>query len=290
MSSLRRRMQIDLRLRNYSRATEKTYLYHADRFVDHFKRSPARLGPDHIRSYLLYLIDERKGSWSWWRQTVASLRFLFGTTLGRRDVLPSIPHPRRESRLPVVLTASEVERLLNAVPCIKYKTILMTIYSAGLRTSEALRLAQEDIDGGSMLIHVRHGKGKRERIVPLSPALLHGLRQYRRIHRTGRWLFPGRDPRYPLSGRSVQRMANIAGRRANLTKRVTPRALRHSFATHLLEAGTDIRVIQELLGHAHLTTTLVYTHVSRHHLASVPSPLDALHVDVAPVQLALEGF
>lgn len=290
MSSLRHRMQIDLRLRNYSRATERTYLYHADRFAAHFSRSPARLGPDHIRSYLLHLIDERGCSWSWWRQAVASLRFLYGTTLGRRDVLPSIPHPRRETRLPVVLTRSEVERLLNATDCIKYKIILMTIYSAGLRTSEALRLAPEDIDGAGMLIHVRHGKGRRERLVPLSPALLDGIRQYRRVHRTGRWLFPGRDPRYPLSGRAVQRMTNMAGHRASLSKRATPRSLRHSFATHLLEAGTDIRIIQELLGHAHLTTTLVYTHVSRHHLASIPSPLDQLHVDVAPAQLTLEGF
>lgn len=221
---------------------------------------------------------------------MASLRFLYGTTLGRRDVLPSIPYPRREVRLPVVFTTSEVERLLNAVACIKHKVILMTIYSAGLRTAEALHLAPEDIGGGNMLIHVRHGKGKRERIVPLSPSLLHGLRQYGRIHRSGRWLFPGRDPSYPIHSRSVQRATTIAGWRANLSKRATPRSLRHSFATHLLESGTDIRIIQELLGHAHLATTLVYTHVSRRHLASVSSPLDRLLVDVAPVQLALEGI
>lgn len=290
MTSLRRRMQIDLRLRNYSRATERMYLYHADRFVRHFNRSPAHLGPDHIRSYLLHLSNERAYSWSWWRQAVSALRFLYGNTLRRRDVLPRIPYPRREVRLPVVFSTSEVERLLDAVSHLKHKIILMTIYSAGLRLSEALHLAREDIDGGSMLIHVRHGKGKRERIVPLSPSLMHGLRQYRRVHSPGPWLFPGRDPRYPISGRSVQRMTNAAGVRANLSKRATPRSLRHSFATHHLEAGTDIRIIQELLGHAHLTTTLVYTHVSRRHLASVPSPLDQLDVDVAPIQLTLDGL
>lgn len=290
MSSLRRHMRIDLRLRNYSRATERMYLYHADRFAHHFNRSPARLGPEHIRSYLTHLADERAYSWSWWRQAVASLRFLYGTTLGRRDVLPSIPYPRREVRLPVVFTSSEVERLLNAASYLKHKIILMTIYSAGLRLSEALHLSREDIDGGSMLIHVRQGKGKRDRIVPLSPALMHGLRQYQRTHDIGRWLFPGKDLRFPITGRAVQRMTHAAGMRANLSKRATPRSLRHSFATHLLEAGTDIRIIQELLGHAYLTTTLIYTHVSRRHLASVTSPLDRLSVDVAPAQLALKGF
>ena len=290
MSSLRRRMQIDLRLRNYSRATERVYLKHIDRFVGHFDRSPARLGPDHVRSYLLYLVHEREYSWSWWRQAVAALRFLYGTTLQRRDVLPRIPYPRREVHLPVVLTTSEVERLFRAVLSLKHKLILMTIYSAGLRLSEALHLSREDIDGGSMLIHVRNGKGKRHRIVPLSQALLHGLRQYWRVHTSRHWLFPGRDPRRPVCARTVQRMTNAAGFRANLGKRATPRALRHSFATHHLEAGTDLRIIQELLGHAHLTTTLVYTHVSRRHLASVSSPLDRLSVEVAPVQLTLKGI
>lgn len=290
MTSLRRRMQIDLRLRNYSPATERVYMQHADRFVHHYNRSPAVLGPEHIRSYLLHLADEQRYSWSWWRQAVSALRFLYGTTLGRRDVVPSIPYPRREVHLPVVLTTSEVERLLNAVTHLKHKIILMTIYSAGLRLSEALHLNRGDIDGGSMLIHVRQGKGKRDRIVPLSPTLLHGLRQYQRTHDTGPWLFPSHDPSRPISTRAVQRMTSKASLRANLYRQATPRSLRHSFATHLLEAGTDIRTIQELLGHAHLASTLIYLHVSRRHLASVPSPLDRLRVDVAPTQLSLRGF
>jgi site-specific recombinase XerD len=183
-----------------------------------------------------------------------------------------------------------VGRLLKEVSNLKHKIILMTIYSSGLRLSEALHLSWRDIDSERMLIHVRHAKGKQERIIPLSPTLLHGFRQYRRLQDPGRWLFPGKDPDYPISGRWVQRFTNLAGVRANLSKRATPRSLRHSFATHHLEAGTDIRIIQELLGHANLTSTLVYVHVSRKHLMSVASPLEQLHVDIAPAQLTLDGF
>ena len=290
MTSLRRRMQIDLRLRNYSINTERLYLRHADMFVRHFNRSPVRLGPDHIRTYLMYVIETRACSWSWWRQSVSALRFLYGTTLGRRDVVPRIPFPRREVRLPVVLSPREVERLLNAVHLLKHKIILMAIYSAGLRVSEAVRLTTGDIDSGSMLIHVRQGKGKRDRIVPLAPTLLHGIRQYRRTYRTGPWLFPGRDPQRPITTRTVQRMTCIARLRASIEKPATARTLRHSFATHHLEAGTDILTIQRLLGHAHLQSTLVYLHVSRRHISSVPSPLERLGVDVAPTQLTLQGF
>jgi len=290
MTSLRRRMQTDLRLRNYSPATERMYLKHAERFAGHFDRSPEHLGPEHIRRYLLHLIEERGCSWSWWRQAVAALRFLYGTTLGRRDVVPAIPYPRREVRLPVVLDASEVERLFGATRHLRHKLILMTIYSGGLRLSEALRLTPGDIDSASMLIHVRHGKGRRDRIVPLSHSLLDGLRQYRRVQEIGFWLFPGQDPSRPISARAVERMTHLAGVRAGLTKRATPRSLRHSFATHLLEAGVNLRTIQELMGHAHLASTLIYLHVSRRHLASVVSPLDRLRVVVAPTQLSFRGF
>ena len=290
MTSLRRRMQIDLRLRNYSINTERVYLRHADLFVRHFNRSPVRLGPDHIRAYLLYTIETRACSWSWWRQAVASLRFLYGTTLGRREVVPQIPFPRREVRLPIVLSPGEVERLLNAVHLLKHKIILMAMYSAGLRVSEALCLTNGDIDSASMLIHVRQGKGRRDRIVPLAPTLLDAIRQYRRTHKTGPWLFPGQDPHRPLTTRAVQWMTSKARLRANIEKHATPRTLRHSFATHHLEAGTDILTIQRLLGHAHLQSTLVYLHLSRRHISSVPSPLERLGVEVAPTQLTLRGL
>lgn len=290
MSSLRQRMLDDLRLRNYSRATEKMYLYHADRFVRYFDQSPARLGPEDIRAYLLHLINEKVCSWSWWKQAVATLRFLYGVTLGRQHVVPTIPYPRREVHLPVVLSPSEVERLLGVVRCLKHKVILMTIYSAGLRLSEALHLAPQDIDSASMLIHVRQGKGKRDRSLPLSPVLLHAVRQYRRCSDSGPWLFPGKHEDLPIAMSTVQGMVQRARTRAGISKRATARTLRHSFATHLLEAGTDLRIIQRLLGHATLASTEIYTHVSRRYLEAVRSPLDSLRVGLAPVQLTLEGL
>jgi integrase/recombinase XerD len=289
MYSLRERMQGDLRLRNYSPATESVYLYHIDRFTRHFNRSPVHLGSEEIRTYLLHLINGAcSGSWS--RQAVAALRFLYGVTLGREDVVPNIPYPRQEVHLPVVLSPSEVERLLHAVSYLKHKVILMALYSAGLRLSEALHLAPGDVDSERMLIHVRQGKGKRDRTVPLSSVLLHGIRQFRREGDAGPWLFPGKQAHLPVATGTVQRMTQQARTRAGLHKRVTPRTLRHSFATHLLEAGTDIRVIQRLLGHASLSSTEIYTHVSLQHLASVRSPLDRLRVGIAPVQLTLDGF
>lgn len=283
-------MQEDLRLRNYSPATEDLYLYHLDRFSRHFDRPLAHLGPEEVRCYLLHLINERRCSPSWWRQAVSTLRFLYGVTLDRQDVVPSIPYPKVEVHLPVVLAPREVERLLNVVTLLKHKIILMTLYAAGLRLSEALNLTPADIDAERMLIHVRQGKGKRDRTVPLSPVLLDGIRQYRRQCETGRWLFPGRSVHHPITSGAIQGMTQGARKRAGLGKRVTPRTLRHSFATHLLEAGVDIRIIQRLLGHASLSSTEIYTHISRQTFESVQSPLDRLRIDLAPAQLPLEGF
>ncbi len=283
-------MQDDLRLRSYSRATERVYLYHIDRFTGYFDESPVRLGTDDIRAYLLHLIDERKCSRSWTRQAVAALRFLYGVTLGREELVPTIPYPKSEAHLPVVLTPAEVERLLRAVTHLKHRVVLMTIYSAGLRLSEALNLTQGDVDPERMLIHVRQGKGRRDRTVPLSSVLLHAIRQYRRTPHASRWMFPGQSPRHPISASTIQGAVSKARARAGLTKRATARTLRHSYATHLLEAGTDIRVIQRLLGHASLASTQVYTHVSCEQLAGVRSPLDRLNVVVAPMQLTFAGF
>lgn len=288
MGSIRRRMQVDLRLRNYAPTTERIYLLHAGYFVRYFRRSPRHLGAAHVRRYLLYLVEERKCSWSWWRQAVAALRFLYGTTLGRRDVIPHIPFPRRERRLPVVLTRGEVRRVLREVEDLRNRVALMAIYSAGLRISEAIHLSPADIDPAAMTIHVRRGKGRRDRMVPLATTLLHGLRQVQRRHRDGRWLLPGRRAGRPISVRAVQRAMTTAVERAHIRKRATPRALRHSFATHHLEAGTDIRIIQRLLGHASIASTMIYVHVSTAHLASVASPLDELGLGEAPVQLRME--
>lgn len=290
MNLLQQRMQDDLRLRNYSRATERVYLYHVEQFTRHFDQSPRHLGTNDIRAYLLHLINERKCSWSWSRQAVAALRFLYGVTLDSQHLVPSIPYPRREIHLPIVLTPPEVERLLRAATHLKHQVLLMTIYSAGLRLSEALNLTHEDVDSERMVIHIRQGKGKRDRTVPLSSVLVHALRQYRRSHGTSRWIFPGQSLQRPIAKSTVQGMIGRARVRSGIVKRATARTLRHSYATHLLEAGTDIRVIQRLLGHATLASTEVYTHVSCQRLAEVRSPLDRLNVEVAPIQLTLKGL
>lgn len=279
-----------MRLRNYSTRTEETYLSRVEALSRYYGESPDRLGLDEVRSFLLHAINERACSWSWWRQTVAALRFFYGRTLGRSGVVPCLPYPRKEFHLPEVLSTSEVERLFGAAIHLKHRLILMTIYSGGLRTSEAVRLASENIDTGRMVIQIRQGKGKKDRIVPLSRVLLEALRQYWRVDGMSKWLFPGLKPDAPITAGWVQHATQTAVARAGLPRRVTPRTLRHSFATHLLEAGTDIRIIQGLLGHATLNATLVYTHLSQRHLASVRSPLDGLNLPLAPRQLVLQGL
>lgn len=288
MSSLRQRMRADMRLRNYAPTTEKLYVYHIDRFVRHFGRSPARMGIPEIREYLLHL-REKPCSCSWWRQAVAALRFLYGVTLERPEMVPDIPRPRRKPELPSVLTVEDVERLLAAVPNARHQVILMTIYSAGLRLSEVLHLRPEDIDSDEMVIRVR-GKGGRDRFVPLSPVLLPKLRQLRRASGDSPWIFPGKDPRRHLTGSPVAEMMRQARALARITKRASPHTLRHCFATHLLEAGTDIRIIQELLGHRSIHTTLMYIHMSRRALATVRSPLDRLDLGRPPRPRRPAGF
>ena len=278
MTVLRQRMLTDLRLRNYSLSTQKVYIYHVAAYARYIGRSPDELGPEDVRRYLLHLIHEKQVSWSWWKQAVAALRFFYGTTLGREDTLPEIPYPKKETRLPEVLSMAEVERLFRAVSNLKHRTLLMTLYGAGLRVSEALALRAEDIDSARMVLHVRRGKGRKHRVVLLSPVLLERLRHYWKETRPGHWLFPGQDPDRPLSAYTVQRVVRQARLRAGLHKHVTPHTLRHSYATHLLEAGTDVRVIQALLGHAYLQTTNRYTHVTQRHLGVVQSPIDHLHL------------
>jgi site-specific recombinase XerD len=290
MQSPHDRMLDDLVLRNYSKRTQQVYSLHL-RFVErYFGRALETLSTDDLRGYLLHVIRERRCSWSWWRGAVAALRFFYGTTLGRENVVPQLPFPRREFRLPEVLSASEVKALLMVVQPLKYKLLLMTIYSSGLRLSEALSLTPADLDTHRMLIMVTQGKGRKDRIVPLSPLLLEALREYWRRDGINSCLFPGRDPSRPVSSGRVQAVTRRARLQAGIQKRVTPRMLRHSFATHLLEAGTDLLTIQKLLGHIHLHSTAVYTHVTAQHLAGVRSPLDSLAVELAPTQLEFDGF
>jgi len=281
LSPLRRRMLEDMALRNLSPATQQSYVYAVSKFSRHFGRSPDRLGPEDVRTYQLHLIAQKR-SWSHVNQVVSALRFFFGVTLGRPDANERIVSAREPQRLPVVLSGEEVVRFLEAVPNLRNRVALTTAYGAGLRVSEVAALGTAAIDSSRMLIRIVEGKGGKDRYVMLSPQLLRILRSYWRLTRPGRWLFPGRDAAEPVSVATLQEACRDAAPRAGLDKAVTVHTLRHSFATHLLEAGTDIRIIQALLGHARLSTTARYTRVATHLIAETSSPLDRLSLVVTP--------
>jgi integrase/recombinase XerD len=277
MTPLRQRMLDDMQVRNFSPHTQRIYLDRVAKFAQYFGKSPDQLGPEEIRAYQVYLVQEKKVGFSLFVQTVCALRFLYQVTLQRDwDVTYCIPFPRTERKLPVILSPTEVARFLDAVPNFKYRVLLTTAYSAGLRISEVCHLRLSDIDSARMLIRVRQGKGKKDRFVMLSDRLLLLLRQYWQQYRPTDWLFPGSVPGRPITPHMIQDTCKRAACAAGLSKQVTVRSLRHSFATHLLEAGADLRTIQMLLGHRFLETTARYTHVSTARLASTISPLDRL--------------
>ncbi len=276
MKPLRRRMLEDLRIRNYSPATQVNYVNHVARFARHFGRSPDRLGSEEVRAYQVHLVEERALSWSTINQAVCAIRFFYRVTLGLDWAIERIPHPKSERRLPVVLSPEEVARLLEALRNLKHRAILMTLYSGGLRASEAAGLRVSDVDSGRMLVRIEQSKGRRDRFVPLSPVLLEALREYWRAVKPRTWLFPGPRADRPLTTRSIRRVCDRARRLAGIAKRMTPHTLRHCFATHHLEAGTDLRLIQVLLGHRSAATTARYTAVSIAHLRTAPTPLDRL--------------
>jgi integrase/recombinase XerD len=281
ISPLRRRMIEDMTIRNLSPATQQSYIYAVAKFSRHFGHSPDRLGLEDVRAYQLHLIGQQR-SWSHINQTVCALRFFYGITLGRSDVHEQIVAAREPQRLPVVLSGEEIVRFLEAVPGLRNRVALTTAYGAGLRVGEVVRLTTAAIDSSRMLIRVEQGKGGKDRYVMLSPQLLQILRTYWRLAKPARWLFPGQNPREPVSVATLQDACRQAARQAELSKPVTVHTLRHSFATHLLEAGTEIRIIQVLLGHARLSTTARYTQVATHLIADTPSPLDRLTVAVTP--------
>lgn len=276
MTSLRQRMLADLKLRNYAPGTQRLYLSRVARFAAHYGQCPSKLGPEEARKYFHNLIESEEVSWSFFNQSVCALRFLYRVTLQRPEMIPHLPFPRQEKRLPTVLSEEEVTRFFQAVSHPRDRVALMALYAAGLRVSEVLGLKPADIDSDRMLIHVRQGKGRKDRMVMLSPTLLEELRYYVRWARPHHWLFPGANPAEHLHSRTLQRACQLTGEAAQISKRVTPHVLRHSFATHLLDAGTDLRVIQTLLGHASIRTTAIYTHVSTRRLQAVTSPLDRL--------------
>jgi site-specific recombinase XerD len=262
MTALRQRMIADLRIRNYSPRTIDCYTRCVAAFAGHFRKSPSDLGPDHIRAYQTHLIEHKHTSWSAFVQAVSALRFLYGTTLHRPGVIEHIPFPRQPKRLPVVLSRTELAQFFAAVPNCNYRTVLMTMYAAGLRLLEALHLRVADVDSARQCLRVEQGKGQKDRYTVLPPTLLDELRAYWKATRPASpWLFPGRPPQTPLNPTAIQRQCGPAARRAGLEKRVTTHTMRHCFATHLLEAGTDLRTIQQLLGHRSLQTTAVYLHV-----------------------------
>jgi integrase/recombinase XerD len=280
MTPLRRRMIEEMELRNFAPGTVAVYVRCVARFAQHHGTSPDRLGPEHVRAFLLHLIQERQVSWSYYNQHLQALRFLYNSTLGRGWVLKHIACPKRPKRLPVVLGPDDLARFFAALGGLKHRASLMTAYAAGLRVAEVAGLRVEDIDSRRMTIRVRQGKGRKDRYVMLSPRLLELLRQYWKAARPRTWLFPGRDPERPISTYAVMKACRRARRAAGLGEHVTVHTLRHSFATHLLEAGTDLRTIQVLLGHHSPRTTALYTHVSSASLRATASPLDRL--DLGP--------
>jgi integrase/recombinase XerD len=283
MTPLRQRFLHDLQLRNYAPKTVEAYLAGVVRFAKHFQRSPEQLGAEHVRDFQLHLL-QRQVSWSLFNQTVCALRFLYRITLQRPDVVPFIPYGKKHKTQPVVLSVDEVRRFLDALTDPRHRLMLRAAYAGGLRVSEVVRLRVQDIDSARMLLWVRGGKGGKDRCVPLSPVLLHELRAYWRQHRPADWLFPGQTPSSPLHVASLQKACQRAAAAARLGKRVTPHTLRHSYATHLLEAGTDLLTIQRLLGHNNLKTTARYTHVSPEKVHATPSPLDRLEAAAAKSQ------
>lgn len=281
LSPLHRRMIEDMTVRNLSPATQRSYVNAVSKFSRFFGRSPDHLTLEDVRTFQVHLAS--KGvAWSSLNQTVAALRFFYGVTLGMAEVPERIAYARERRRLPAVLSADEVVRFLEAVPSLKARAALTTAYSAGLRVSEVIGLRVRDIDSGRMMIRIEHGKGGKERYVMLSKQLLGILRTYWRLARPTHWLFPGRDPSRPIEPTVLHAACRSARTAAGIDKKVTVHVLRHSFATHLLESGVDIRVIQVLLGHAHLSTTARYTHVSQVVIRRTESPLERISLEVTP--------
>jgi integrase/recombinase XerD len=280
VTRLRRIMLEELQRRNYSAITTRNYLRVVADFAKHFGKSPDKLGLNELRTYQAYLLRERKLTPGTVVNKVAALRFFFVKTLKRHQFRDFLPYPQDQRRLPTVLSREEVSRLINAAGTLFRRTLLMTLYGTGMRRSELAHLKVGDIDSQRMIIRVVAGKRSKDRDLPLSPALLETLREYWRWRKPKLYLFPtrtlGRRLDQPICDKTVWIACSEARRRAGIRKRVTPHTLRHSWATHLLEAGTDLRTIQVLLGHGDLETTAQYLHLSQRHLQTVSNPLDTL--------------
>lgn len=271
-SPLRQRMHEFMHVRNYSERTQKTYLGAVAKFASFFHTPPDKLGPPEILAYQLHLRDDRHVSFSFFNQVMSALRLFYGEVLEREEMIERIPFMHRERHLPVVLSPEEILRLIDAAETLRDRVLITVTYSAGLRLGEVCRLAVADIDSSLMLIRVRQGKGHKDRYAPLSPIALELLREWWRKTHPADLLFPIRkDPSRPIHHTTFQRALRVAAHRAGLTKPVSPRTLRHCFATHLMEQGEPMPMIQVAMGHAHLRTTQTYTHVTP---GKIGSPLD----------------
>jgi integrase/recombinase XerD len=276
VTSLRQRMLEDLQIRHYSPTTIRLYLYAVREFAKYFGTPPDQLGAEHIRRYQLFLAREKKVSPSTYIQTVCALRFLYTHTLQRKVPIQRIPFPRRERKLPMILSREEVGVLLETPGNLRHRTLLAILYGSGLRVSEVARLKVADIDRTRNVLWVRSGKGRKDRQALLPPKLRELLRCYWRSRRPTDWLFPGARSGQPISVKAIFLACRNAAKRAGIVKPVHPHLLRHAFATHLLESGVDLRTIQILLGHANLETTARYLQVADVAVRATTSPLELL--------------
>jgi len=278
MTPLRQRMIEELSRRNYAERTIKTYVAGVAAFARFHRRSPELLGADDVRRFQLHMRDDKKLSFSSYNTVTCALRFFYKNVMGRDDaeVVGMVPFARKERKLPTILSQDEVRAVLDAVLKHRDRVLITVAYACGLRVSEVATLKVADIDGKRMLVHVHSGKGRKDRLVPLAASLLELLRLWWRVMRPTEWLFPGMRPGTHVDTRTIQRAVHVAVEKAGIKKKATPHTLRHCFATHLLEAGTDLRIVQTLLGHSRIATTLRYHHVSRTDVTATKSPLDLL--------------
>jgi len=282
VTHLRKMMLEELQRRNYSQTTVNAYLKIVESFAKYFDRPPDQLGPEEIRAYQVYLLKERKlGVRSVGHQT-AALRFFFCKTLKRAYPIEEVPYPKAPRRLPTILTREEAVQLIDSASNLFHRAMLITLYSIGMRRAELCHLKVEDIDSKRMLIRIRHGKGGRDRDVPLSPKVLETLREYWRWMKPKTYLFPGTisgsRADKPITAKVLWEACREAAQRAGITKAVRPHLLRHSFATHLVEGGADLPTVQALLGHADLKPTSIYLHLSERHLKAAGTPLDNMEL------------
>jgi site-specific recombinase XerD len=276
VTPLRQRMIDDMVVRNLAVNTQECYLQQVRLFAQYFGKSPDQLGPEQIRTYQLYLAQEKQAAVGTRIIAVSALRFLYKVTLRREWAVELIPTPKKPQKLPIILSPAEVLSLLQAASCFSHHVLIATMYGTGVRVSEAVHLRVSDIDSQRMTIRIEQGKGAKDRYVMLSPRLLELLREYWRRVRPASWLFPGKLPDRPLTRDGAGFAVHTAARRAGLTKPLSPHSLRHAFATHLLECGTDLRTIQVLLGHRSLSTTARYLRVATSTVSTATSPLDLL--------------